>query len=81
MEFRRLRSAVVDRDLDRDVVRLDQVLEGLGALVGGRVRLWRFDGRTLRLSAGPDPGWSPSLPDVAGRMNTPDLPEWSGLPK
>ena len=41
------------------VGRLDHVLDGLGALVGGRVRLWRFDGRALRLAGGADPGWSP----------------------
>ena len=52
------------------------MLEGLGALVGARVRLWRFDGRTMRLSAGPDPGWSPAPPDGAGRVTTPDGEVW-----
>jgi len=52
------------------------VLEGLGALVGGRVRLWRFDGRVLRLAAGPDPGWSPSLPGAAGGVATPAGEVW-----
>jgi sigma-B regulation protein RsbU (phosphoserine phosphatase) len=44
--------------------------------VGARVRLWRFDGRTLRLTAGPDPGWSPTLPDGAGRVTTPSGVIW-----
>jgi sigma-B regulation protein RsbU (phosphoserine phosphatase) len=52
------------------------VLEGLGALVGGRLRLWRFDGRALRLAAGPDPGWSHSLPDGPGRVATPSGEVW-----
>lgn len=52
------------------------MLEGLGALVGGRVRLWRFDGRGLRLAAGRDPGWSPSLPDGAGPATTPGGTVW-----
>jgi sigma-B regulation protein RsbU (phosphoserine phosphatase) len=47
------------------------VLEGLSALVGGRVRLWRFDGRGLRLAAGPDPGWSPLVPRSVGANPTP----------
>ncbi len=42
------------------------MLERLGALVGGRVRVWRFDGRALRLAAGPDPGTVPAVPRVAG---------------
>jgi phosphoserine phosphatase RsbU/P len=42
------------------------VLDGLGALVGGRVRLWRFDGRGLRLAAGPDPGVVPAVPRSVG---------------
>jgi phosphoserine phosphatase RsbU/P len=42
------------------------VLDGLGALVGGRVRLWRFDGRGLRLAAGPDPGEVPAVPRSVG---------------
>ena len=52
------------------------MLEGLGALVGGRVRLWRFDGRALRVAAGPEPGWSPTLPEAAGFVRTPDGDVW-----
>ena len=52
------------------------MLEGLGALVGGRLRLWRFDGRVLRLAAGSDPGWSPPLPEGAGRVATPAGEVW-----
>ena len=44
------------------------MLDGLGALVGGRVRLWRFDGRALRLAAGPDPGEVPAVPQRPGRV-------------
>jgi sigma-B regulation protein RsbU (phosphoserine phosphatase) len=55
---------------------LDKVLEGLGALVGGRVRLWRFDGRAMRLAGGADPGWSLPLPDGKGRLMTPDGEIW-----
>jgi phosphoserine phosphatase RsbU/P len=47
------------------------VLDGLGALVGGRVRLWRFDGRALRLGAGLDPGDVPAVPRGAGLVPTP----------
>jgi phosphoserine phosphatase RsbU/P len=52
------------------------VLEGLGALVGGRLRLWRFDGRVLRLAAGLDPGWAPSVPEDAARVATPAGEAW-----
>jgi phosphoserine phosphatase RsbU/P len=47
------------------------VLDGLGALVGGRVRLWRFDGRALRLGAGLDPGDVPAVPRGVGLVPTP----------
>ena len=47
------------------------MLDGLGALVGGRVRLWRFDGRTLRLGAGSDPGGVPAVPRSMGLVSTP----------
>ena len=47
------------------------MLDGLGALVGGRVRLWRFDGRALRLGAGPDPGAVPAVPRSVGLAETP----------
>ena len=53
-------------DTAPSVGRLELVLDSLGALVGGRVRLWRFDGRALRLAAGTDPGWSPAVPRAAG---------------
>jgi sigma-B regulation protein RsbU (phosphoserine phosphatase) len=46
------------------------VVDGLGALVGGRVRLWRFDGRALRLAAGPDPGTVPAVPRETGLTPT-----------
>jgi phosphoserine phosphatase RsbU/P len=52
------------------------VLDGLGALVGGRVRLWRFDGRALRLAAGPDPGTAPAVPRAIGRTATPGGTIW-----
>ena len=42
-------------DTAPSVGRLDLVVDGLGALVHGRVRLWRYDGRALRLAAGPIP--------------------------
>jgi sigma-B regulation protein RsbU (phosphoserine phosphatase) len=40
--------------------------------VGGRVRLWRFDGRGLRVAAGPDPGWTPTRPRGGGEVPTPE---------
>jgi sigma-B regulation protein RsbU (phosphoserine phosphatase) len=52
------------------------VLDGLGALVGGRVRLWRYDGRTLRLAAGPDPGTAPPVPQQTGLVPTPEGAVW-----
>src|SRR5690606_10165223 len=58
------------------VGRLDLVLDGLNALSGGRVRLWRFDGRGLRLSAGADPGWAPDVPAAAGAVATPTGAAW-----
>lgn len=33
-----------------------------------RVRLWRYDGRALRLAAGTDPGWQPPVPHNGGRI-------------
>jgi sigma-B regulation protein RsbU (phosphoserine phosphatase) len=47
-------------------------------LVGGRVRLWRSDGRTLRLAAGPDPGWTLAAPTGAGLTPTPAGTAWLG---
>ncbi len=52
------------------------MLDGLGALAGGRVRLWRFDGSRLRIAAGADPGWAPSIPRVAGLVPTPEGAVW-----
>ena len=52
------------------------MLEGLGALVGGRVRLWRSDGRALRIAAGPDPGVAPAVPHTVGLTATPAGPVW-----
>jgi sigma-B regulation protein RsbU (phosphoserine phosphatase) len=52
------------------------VVDGLGALVHGRVRLWRYDGRTLRLAAGADPGVAPALPRAAGLTPTPGGTAW-----
>jgi phosphoserine phosphatase RsbU/P len=52
------------------------VLEGLGALVGGPVRLWRSDGLTLRLAGGPDPGWSLPAPANPGATATPGGSVW-----
>ena len=58
-------------DAQPPVARLDDILESLGALVGGRVRLWRFDGRGLRIAGGPDPGWTPTRPRTGGEVPTP----------
>ena len=52
------------------------MLDGLRALAGGRVRLWRFDGRSLRIAAGPDPGVAPAVPRTAGLTQTPEGPVW-----
>jgi sigma-B regulation protein RsbU (phosphoserine phosphatase) len=52
------------------------VLDGLGALVGGRVRLWRFDGRALRIAAGTDPGVVPAVPRTTGLTRTPGGTVW-----
>jgi sigma-B regulation protein RsbU (phosphoserine phosphatase) len=35
------------------------------------VRLWRFDGRRLRVAAGADPGWIPVRPRTGGEVPTP----------
>ncbi len=35
------------------------------------MRLWRFDGRGLRIAAGPDPGWTPIRPRGGGEVPTP----------
>jgi len=45
--------------------------------VGGRIRLWRFDGRRLRpLGSADDPAWSPSIPSRAGLVPTPTGSAW-----
>jgi phosphoserine phosphatase RsbU/P len=46
------------------------VLHALGALLNGRVRLWRVEQRTLRVVAGTDPGWTLPLPETAGFVET-----------
>jgi sigma-B regulation protein RsbU (phosphoserine phosphatase) len=38
------------------------------------VRLWRFDGRGLRVAAGADPGWTPPIPRTGGLVPTPAGP-------
>ncbi|HWB43188.1 MAG TPA: GAF domain-containing SpoIIE family protein phosphatase [Gemmatimonadales bacterium] len=52
------------------------MLDGLGALVKGRVRLWRFDGRGLKPAGGGDPGWSPTIPRASGPVPTPTGSVW-----
>jgi hypothetical protein len=52
------------------------VLESLSALVEGRVRLWRSDGRTLRPAGGRDPAWSLAIPASPGVTSTPAGPAW-----
>ncbi|HUR96334.1 MAG TPA: GAF domain-containing SpoIIE family protein phosphatase [Gemmatimonadales bacterium] len=52
------------------------MLDGLGALVGGRVRLWRFDGRALKAAAGSDPGTAPAVPRQTGLTPTPAGTVW-----
>ncbi|HSJ75866.1 MAG TPA: hypothetical protein VK899_06770, partial [Gemmatimonadales bacterium] len=52
------------------------MLTALGALVDGRVRLWRADQRSLRVAAGDDPGWSLTLPTQPGLTNTTGGQAW-----
>ena len=52
------------------------MLHALGALVQGRVRLWHADQRSLRITAGPDPGWSLEVPAGAGLANTTEGTAW-----
>jgi phosphoserine phosphatase RsbU/P len=52
------------------------VLHALGALVAGRVRLWRADSRTLRIAGGTDPGWSIPVPERAGLADTAGGKAW-----
>src|SRR6185295_6394108 len=56
--------------------RLDFLLDSLSTLVGTRVRLWRYDGRTLRLAGGGDPGWVPAIPTKTGLVPTPSGESW-----
>ncbi|HUL70349.1 MAG TPA: SpoIIE family protein phosphatase [Gemmatimonadales bacterium] len=45
--------------------------------MGGRIRLWRFDGRRLRpLGSADDPAWSPTIPSRAGLVPTPTGSAW-----
>jgi len=37
-------------------------------LTGARLRLWRYDGRTLRPFTGSDPGWNPVIPREPGMV-------------
>lgn len=46
--------------------------------MGGRVRLWRFDGRALRLAGGTDPGAAPAVPRMAGVTPSPSGAIWLG---
>jgi len=52
------------------------VLEALGALVGARLRAWRYDGRRVRHIGTDDPGWSPVIPREAGPVPTPTGSAW-----
>jgi hypothetical protein len=52
------------------------VLDRLGSLIGGSVRLWRFDGRGLLIVGGADPGWSPPIPRTPGLVPTPQGSTW-----
>jgi sigma-B regulation protein RsbU (phosphoserine phosphatase) len=52
------------------------VLQDLGALVGGEVRLWRSENQGLRVAGGIDPGWTLPLPTGAGPVHTPAGPAW-----
>jgi sigma-B regulation protein RsbU (phosphoserine phosphatase) len=45
-------------------------------LSGARHRVWLVDDGTIRLAAGTDPGWSPSMPPVPGPVTTPSGPRW-----
>jgi sigma-B regulation protein RsbU (phosphoserine phosphatase) len=40
------------------------------------VRLWRYDGRVLRLAGGGDPGWAPLVPVKSGLVTTPSGEVW-----
>jgi len=40
------------------------------------VRLWRYDGRGLKVAGGPDPGWAPPIPRAPGLVPTPTGAVW-----
>jgi sigma-B regulation protein RsbU (phosphoserine phosphatase) len=40
------------------------------------VRLWRYDGRALRLAGGSDPGWAPAVPAKPGLVLSPSGEAW-----
>ncbi|HEU5169966.1 MAG TPA: SpoIIE family protein phosphatase [Gemmatimonadales bacterium] len=42
------------------------------------MRLWRFDGRQLRIAGGPDPGWSPPRPRGGGGGGGGEVPTPTG---
>jgi sigma-B regulation protein RsbU (phosphoserine phosphatase) len=53
------------------------VADALGALAGARVRLWRFDGRSLKkFGSAADPGFTPPIPLTAGLVPTPTGSVW-----
>ncbi|HEY9013565.1 MAG TPA: hypothetical protein VIM84_00705, partial [Gemmatimonadales bacterium] len=52
------------------------MLQSLGSLVSGRVRLWHADSGLLRLAGGADPGWSLPVPRQAGLLDTLQGPAW-----
>ena len=52
------------------------MLQSLGSLVSGRVRLWHADSGLLRLAGGADPGWSLPVPGQAGLVETLQGPSW-----
>ena len=52
------------------------MLQGLGSLVGGRLRLWRSDDQSLHLAGGIDAPWSLPLPRGPGLVSTPGGPAW-----
>jgi sigma-B regulation protein RsbU (phosphoserine phosphatase) len=55
---------------------LEAVTDALGVASGARLRLWRFDGRSLRAFSQNDPGWFPPIPPAAGLVPTPTGAVW-----
>lgn len=45
-------------------------------MIGGPLRLWRYDGRGLRLAAGADPDWTPPTTPARGPFATPTGAVW-----